>query len=99
MSKDLNIIRSGYESADKEEFKRPDHTDFMTSAELKAMRWSGVRQNSISEERELWIDGEIKFKVSFLAIQMTDEKAWLERYAEYFGLPSVDMLPPAAYGN
>ncbi len=60
------IIRSvntanGYSKT--EEFKRPNHPDFMTSSELKTAEWSGVRQNMVSREWEFWICGEIKKRV------------------------------------
>ena len=41
------------------EFKRPNHPDFMTTSELKKIKWSGLRNNSISGDTEIWIEGEI----------------------------------------
>lgn len=43
-----------------EEFKRPDHYDFMDSSELAKIKWSGMRHNSISHRMELWIEGVVK---------------------------------------
>lgn len=43
-----------------EEFKRPDHYDFMDASELRKVKWSGLRHNSISHRMELWIDGVVK---------------------------------------
>jgi hypothetical protein len=40
--------------------KRPDHPDFMTQGELKKAEFSGMRYNTLSEEVELWLLGEIK---------------------------------------
>lgn len=41
-----------------EEFKRSDHNDFATSKELKDREFSGVRLNSITSRREVWVVGE-----------------------------------------
>ena len=35
-----------------EDFKRPDHPDFMDSSELKKAKWSGIRNNSLSGDLE-----------------------------------------------
>jgi len=44
--------------------KRPDHPDFMDYFELKKEGWSGIRHNQISNDIEIWIDGEIKRSIS-----------------------------------
>lgn len=87
MSKDLNIIKQ-FESADKEEFKRPDHTDFMTSSELRAKEFSGVRLNSITQNQELWIRGIIKLSMPLAQVP----HQWDKQYAEIFGLYEVETV-------
>lgn len=56
----LNNIIASVDYGKTPEFKRPDHPDFKLTSELKAMQWSGVRQNEITREWEFWIVGEIK---------------------------------------
>lgn len=90
MSKDLNIIKQ-FESADKEEFKRPDHEDFMTAAELSKARFSGVRHNSISQDMECWVEGEIKFSVSAVE-RSIDPNAWTRKFQDYFGIHHVEVI-------
>lgn len=47
-----------------EDFKRPDHPDFMDSAELRKAKWSGLRHNSLTDEAEIWMLGEVAERVS-----------------------------------
>lgn len=54
----LNVVMP--DSQRTEEFKRPDHYDFMDSTELREAKWSGVRHNSLTHRMELWIVGEMK---------------------------------------
>ena len=68
-----------YESADREEFKRPSHYDFMMTSELKAAGFSGIRHNSISNDVEIWILGEIRQKISKADIELNPylvEETW-----------------------
>ncbi len=87
MSKDLNIIKK-FESADLEEFKRPNHNDFLTTQELKASEFSGIRINSITQTREIWVLGEIKASMPEHEIRYFPEK-FDELYANVFGLHHV----------
>ncbi len=89
MSKDLNIIKQ-FESADKEEFKRPNHSDFMDSSELKKAKFSGVRINQISQSQELWIEGEVKISLSLFDADFRSE--WNRRYSEVLGLCDVETV-------
>ena len=77
-----NIIKhvSTWES---ENFKRPNHPDFMTSSELAKAEWTGVRQNEISREWEFWIVGEIKARIP--EADATPEKL-TQTHVELFGL-------------
>lgn len=62
-------------------FKRPNHVDFMTSAEHKKNKTTGIRKNDMAMEYEFWILGEIVQKVSFKEVATTPEaleKAHLE---------------------
>lgn len=58
--------------------KRPDHPDFMTQGELKQIEFSGMRYNSLSEEVELWLLGEIK-KVVTKHELMLDPNAYIAK--------------------
>lgn len=71
--------------AETEEFKRPNHPDFMTSSELKALEWSGVRQEKITGATEFWIGGEIVKLVTSEDIKI-NPKAIQLAHAELFGL-------------
>lgn len=93
MNKDLNIIKQ-FESADKEEFKRPDHKDFMTSSELKAAKFNGVRHNGITNDMEMWIEGEIKF-IATPSERALDPSCWEKKFQEYFGIHNIEMLKGA----
>lgn len=43
-----------------EDFKRSNHNDFATSSELRKRQYSGMRMNSIAQELEIWVVGEIR---------------------------------------
>lgn len=49
---------------DIEDFKRPNHPDFMDSAELKKANFSGIRHNSLTGEAEVWKYGIVVSTVS-----------------------------------
>lgn len=66
-------------------YKRSNHNDFATTAELAERKFSGWRSNKLSNEQEMWIEGEIVRRVTAYEIQMDPQK--MEKvYAEYFGL-------------
>lgn len=65
--------------------KRPDHPDFLTSAELKAKEWSGVRLNSLIDTYEFWICGEIKKTVSAVGVA-ADYRVLEKAHVELFGI-------------
>ena len=73
-----------------EDFKRPSHPDFMTSSELKAIGFSGLRYNSLSEEAEFWIKGNVEGRVSKHLLKI-DPQAINKMIAEIIG---VDMVMP-----
>lgn len=72
-----------------EDFKRPNHPDFKLSSELREMRWSGIRQNSITDEREVWVEGHCVLTMSNI-ICVTDPLLWEKKYAEVFDLKHVE---------
>ena len=86
-----DILIKQYDSADREEFKRPDHPDFLSSQELQKMQFSGVRQNSIAMDQELWILGEVKIRMSHLRLAI-EPGAWEKEYAKVFGLHHVETM-------
>ena len=47
-----------------EEIKRPDHPDFMDFTELKKIKFSGYRNNSLTSDCEIWLLGECVKKIS-----------------------------------
>jgi hypothetical protein len=71
-----------------EDFKRPNHPDFMTSGELKAASFSGMRVNSVSGDMELWVLGEIRKTVSTVAVSL-DPQAINKAMEEVFALNEV----------
>ena len=71
-----------------EDFKRPDHPDFMDSSELRKMEFSGVRYNKIGNCMELWVLGEVVKSVSDTEIKF-NPNALNDAYAEHFGLEKV----------
>lgn len=78
------ITSKKYESADKEEFKRPSHYDFMVASELKAEQFSGIRHNSITNDVEIWILGEIRQKISRADLEVNPyliEDTWTKLFA------------------
>ena len=81
--------RSGHQKFDRlaktEHFKRSSHNDFATSAELAKRKFSGWRQNSITQRYELWILGEVKKEVTAEAVA-ADKMALAKAQIEYFGL-------------
>lgn len=72
-------------NAATEHFKRSNHTDFASSSELKAMKFNGMRANSITGDAECWIQGEIVWTVT-PAEQQINPNAVEEKHREYFGL-------------
>ena len=82
--KNNNIIKK-VTTWESEQFKRPNHPDFMTSSELKKAEWSGVRQNELSREWEFWIVGEIVKRVHEDAV-IADPQALTKAHMEIFGM-------------
>lgn len=78
------VTSKKYESADKEEFKRPSHYDFMVASELKKEQFSGIRHNSITNDVEIWILGEIRQRISKADLEVNPyliEDTWTKLFA------------------
>ena len=73
-----------------EDFKRPDHPDFMTSSELAKIHFSGIRHNSINDYMEFWIEGERRFDMSVMDFKFSPEK-WEQEMANCLGLYKVEI--------
>lgn len=71
-----------------EDFKRPDHPDFMTSAELAKIEFSGIRHNSISGNCEIWKMGNCTKMISKAEVLM-DPDAINKAMEEVFALHDV----------
>lgn len=83
-----------------EDFKRPTHPDFMDSAELRAIKWSGMRQNNLSNCAEVWLLGECKKSIS-PADLVKDPHAVQKAMSEIFMLDRIlpDTPQARAYGK
>lgn len=75
-------------SGTMEDFKRPDHPDFMDSSELKKAKWSGLRHNSLTDEAEIWVLGEVVERVSQQQV-MLNPLAINEAFEKAFALGEV----------
>lgn len=53
-----------------EDFKRPNHSDFQVSSELKAKEFTGIRHNSITNQAEIWVLGNLEKTVSYEEVQL-----------------------------
>ncbi len=71
--------------AKTENFKRPNHPDFMDASELQKIKWTGVRPNNMGLSHEFWILGEIKRRVPFADVQK-DPQLMQKVHIELFGL-------------
>jgi hypothetical protein len=67
------------------EDKRSSHPDFMTSSELKASSFSGIRFNTLTEEREIWIMGNLEGRMSEQEAQREPLK-WHSLYESIFAM-------------
>lgn len=72
-----------------EDFKRPNHPDFKTGSELRDMSWSGIRENRITDEREVWVSGRCVMTMSN-RVCLTMPEEWNRKYAEVFDLQHVE---------
>lgn len=70
------------------EQRRPDHTDFMTTAELKKIEFTGMRQNNMALQWEFWILGEMRKSVSFATVA-SDKFALTKAHRELFHMKPI----------
>lgn len=84
----------------EEDMKRPDHPDFMIASELKQNKFSGLRNNTLNESSEIWVDGVLKASVSKEALAL-NPLAINEAYSEIFGLGRIlpDTKECRAFGS
>jgi len=75
----------------KEGYRRSEHNDFATSAELHDRRFTGIRHNSITDEQELWVEGHIRLAVPMTLMRM-DPNIWNKKYEDIFALHHVETL-------
>lgn len=71
--------------------KRPDHPDFMDANELRKRGFSGIRHNVISEQLEIWRDGEIAKVIPVDKLKQAEDMDALIAIAieDVFGIPDV----------
>jgi hypothetical protein len=72
-----------------EDFKRPNHPDFMDSSELAKLGFTGLRNNSLTNYAEVWIDGVKKLEMPAHSYGTAE---WNKAYAELFGLHNVETV-------
>lgn len=82
------ITREGHSVGKTEEYHRSSHEDFCTSKELKDRKFSGIRNNSITNSREIWVEGILSASLNEEIIRLRPEK-WEALYSEVFGLMEV----------
>lgn len=88
----LNSIIASNFYGKTEEFKRPNHPDFMVSSELKTLEWTGLRSNEVAMQWEFWILGEIRRTVTFAAVK-NDPSLLGKAHVELFAIiPGSDAL-------
>lgn len=79
----LNPILQNLKDVREGTFKRPNHPDFMTGNELQKNQFSGMRDNSITMEYEIWVVGEMVKAVTYSAVR-ADPFALTKAMMEYF---------------
>lgn len=71
-----------------EDYKRPDHLDFMTVGELRAVKFTGFRHNSITNDCEIWLCGFLEKVISPQDVKINPH-AIDEAYAEVFHMDAT----------
>lgn len=79
----LNPILQNLKDVREGSFKRPGHPDFMTGDELKKSSFSGMRDNQLAMQYEIWVVGEMVKTVSHAAVR-ADPFALTKAMMEYF---------------
>lgn len=81
----LNPILQNIKEQISGEQHRPDHIDFMTTIEFAAMKRSGIRDNELGQQFEMWVVGEMVFKVTYDEA-IADRHLFAKKSVEYFGI-------------
>lgn len=82
-------------AGEMDDFKRPDHPDFMDSAELRKIGWSGYRMNALTTDAEIWLKGEVKASISPQDLALNPQ-AINEAMADIFALDEAMPDTPQA---
>lgn len=75
-----------------EDFKRPDHPDFMTALELAKIEFTGMRHNSLTDDCEIWILGNLERRITREEVKL-NPTAISRAYEEVFGLTEGTTIP------
>lgn len=73
--------RQAREDLLEDQRERPTHPDFMDASELRKIRFSGTRYQRITNEEEVWLEGEC-----VAAVPMGDLDKRNAAYSRVFGL-------------
>lgn len=89
-ARDGKIIIAGknFNEGEMEDFKRSDHNDFALSSELRDREFCGVRNNTLTMERELWVMGRVVLSMPSIVAEAHPD-LWEQKYAEVFALEEV----------
>lgn len=69
----------------EDDYKRPNHRDFMDSTELKKDNFTGMRHNSITDSVEIWVLGEKVRTVTNFELQ-TNRRAIVKALSDEFAI-------------
>ena len=67
------------------EVHRPGHVNFMNSSEIAKAKVSGIRDNELGQQFELWLEGELVITVTYDEA-LADKDLFSKRQIEYFGI-------------
>ena len=65
---------------------RPNHEDFKDSSELRKLNFSGIRNNTLSGYREVWMAGQVVAEMKEAEAQAFPQR-WHALYEQVFLLP------------
>ena len=82
------ITREGHSVGKTEEFKRPDHYDFMDTHELAEAKFSGSRHSTITNQVEVWIEGKCLLVRDYNWIRGNPQQ-WADLYSNALELKEV----------
>lgn len=81
-----------FKARDFREAPRPNHPDAMDASELRKINFTGIRNNSLDNSIECWLEGEIRFYVTELENQL-NPGVFARKYEEVFALYKVEQVP------